>query len=84
MLLLEKLSELIWRKIGISSNCAHCVGIDRIVPRDSQPRETIRHDGVLSLAYDAIALFLEYPYGLSRTDAGNLRHLRPSPFLQKC
>src|SRR5574340_741431 len=69
----EKVAELLNREPGIADNAAKGKGVHRVVPRNGQDAATVRHDGVLTLAYDHKPRLLESTDSVEMIDARNLR-----------
>ena len=76
---LEQLLEVLGRKIGVSGNGAHGLGVDWSVTRDNKTCNAVRHYNMLALPRDLIAESLKDPNGLIGADSGDLGHVRPSP-----
>jgi hypothetical protein len=56
---IEKLAELLNRETGIANNTAKGEGVDRVVTKNCQDAQAIRHDDVLALAHDRKTGLLE-------------------------
>ena len=59
---------------GITHDTAHSEGIHRIVTRDCNDADPIRHNNVSTLTKDAEARFLESSNSIEMVDAGYLGH----------
>lgn len=71
---LEQLLERLDTQAGVAGDAAHRKGVDRIMTRDSEDADAVRHHDVLTLADDAKSCFLQCPHRIKMIDAGYLRH----------
>ena len=70
----QQLLELIYRETCITRDPTHRKCIHRIVPRNREDANSIRHDNVLSLAEDPKSRFLQSPHSIKVINSRNLRH----------
>jgi len=70
----EQFPELFDCQTGITDNCSHRVGIDRIIARHDNPHRTLRHENVFALSIDVKAGFLQGFDCAQMIYAGKLRH----------
>ena len=65
----QEVPELVGRQTGVTDETSHCVGIDRVVPRDREDADAIGHDDVLALTDDAEPGLLEGANRIKMVDA---------------
>jgi hypothetical protein len=71
---LEELLECFDSQTGIPHDAAHRKRIHRVMARDREDADAVRHNDVLTLTNDPKASFLQGPHRIKVVDAGNLRH----------
>jgi len=69
----EEIFELLDRQTGVTDNCSHRIGIDRIIPRHDNSDGAFRHENVFALSIDVKACFLQRLDRSQMTYAGKLR-----------
>ena len=68
----KEILELFGAEPGVPCDCAHCVGVDRVVSRNGKTYMPVGHHDMPALAQGHKAGFLEGTDRLIRADAGYL------------
>ena len=70
----EEILELLDRQTGVTDNCSHRVGIDRIIPRHDNFDGAFRHENMFALSIDVEACLLQRFNGPQMVYAGKVWH----------
>src|SRR5687767_11739876 len=71
---LKQPAEFFFRHPCVAHDAGHCERVDRIVPRDGENTNAVRHNDVLSLARDAETCFLKSANSSEVIDSGESGH----------